>query len=142
VSITRAFLIGLLLVPAGHFAFAQDEAPEGEDSEERICLNVRAIRSFDALTDEYVFVQEGNSKYYLFTMRNRCHNLSDAMGIAIKDSMNRVCSNGFGEIVYRDRMGGGRRLESCRIDTIERVESKDDAKAIVAARTEAKSNDE
>jgi hypothetical protein len=64
------------------------------------------------------------------------------MGIAIKDSTNRVCSDGFGEIAYRDRMGGGRRLESCRIDTIERVESKDDAKAIVAARKEAKSNDD
>jgi len=139
---TRALLIGLLLPLTGCVALAPGEDAESEETEDRICLNVRAIRSFDALTDEYVYVQEGNSKYYLFTMRNRCHNLSDAMGIAIKDSMNRVCSDGFGEIVYRDRMGGGRRLESCRIDTIERVESKDDAKAIVEARTEAKSNDE
>ncbi len=74
-------------------------------------------------------------------MRNQCHNLRESMGIAIKDATSRVCSDGFGEIVYRDRMGG-RRLESCRIEAIERVEDKDEAKAIVAAIKEARDDDE
>ena len=52
----------------------------------------------------------------------------------------RVCSDGFGEIIYRDRMGG-RRMESCRIGTIERVESRDDAEAIVEAREAAEDNE-
>lgn len=138
-SIKRAFLIGLLLALVGQLAFAQDESKEAEEtekSEERVCINIRTIRTFDALTDEYVYVKEGSSKHFLLTMRGRCHNLRNAQGIAIKDATSRVCSDGFGEIVYRDRMGG-RRLESCRIDTIQQVESKDDAKAIVEARRSA-----
>lgn len=136
-SIKRAILVGLILAFIGQFAFAQeDEATGADDSNERVCVNVRAIRTFDALTDEYVYVRQGSNKHFLFTMRNRCHNLRNAQGIAIKDTTSRVCSDGFGEIVYRDRMGG-RRLESCRIGNIEIVESKDDAKAIVAALKEA-----
>ena len=128
-NIKQALAMGLLLSSVGQIASAQDDAVEGKDSNERICLNVRAIRTFDAITDKYLYVKEGSSKHYLFTMRNACHNLRDAMGIAIKDTTSRVCSDGSGEVVYRDRMGG-RRLESCRIESIERVESKDDAKAI------------
>lgn len=125
---------------SAQMAFAQDENVEAEESQEQICVNVRSIRTFDAFTDKFVYVKEGGNKHYLFTMRNLCHNLRDAMGIAIKDATNRVCSDGFGEIVYRDRMGG-RRLDSCRIEAIERVESKDEAEAIANARIEKK-NDE
>lgn len=130
----RANLFALAALAVCPIAFAQEAAPQTEAAEERICVNTRAIRTFDALTDMYVYVREGSNKHYLFTMRNRCHNLRDALGIAIKDTTSRICADGFGEIVYRDRMGG-KRLESCVIGTIERVDSKDDAKAIVAART-------
>lgn len=140
-NMTRAFLIGWLLALAGCVPLTQVEDTEAKDTKERVCLNVRAIRSFDAITDKYVYVNESSSKHYLLTMRNMCHNLRDAMGIAIKDTTSRVCSDGFGEIVYHDRMGG-RRLETCRIEEIERVESKDDAKAIVEARTAEKTGDE
>jgi hypothetical protein len=68
-------------------------------------------------------------------MRNRCINLRNAMVIALKDTTSRICSDGFGEIVYRDRMSS-RRMQSCRIGKIEVVDSKDDARAIVAARTD------
>lgn len=139
-SIKRAFLIGLLLALVGQLAFAQDESKEAEEtekSEERVCINIRTIRTFDALTDEYVYVKEGSSKHFLLTMRGRCHSLRNAQGIAIKDATSRVCSDGFGEIVYRDRMGSVRRIETCLIDTIERVESKEDAREIVEAREAA-----
>ncbi len=140
-KIKQALAMGILLSSVGPIALAQDDAVEDKDSNERICLNVRAIRTFDAITDKYMYVKEGSSKHYLFTMRNVCHNLRDAMGIAIKDTTSRVCSDGFGEVVYRDRMSG-RRLESCRIEAIERVEDKDDAKAIVEARVAARKNAE
>ena len=58
------------------------------------------------------------------------------MGIAIKGTTSRVCANGFGEIVYRDM---GRRLESCRIDNIERVESKDAAEELIKQREKEES---
>ena len=111
-------------------ACGQEEADEasGEPATERVCINIRAIRTFDAFTDQHVYVRAG-SDHYLMTMRNRCHDLRDAMGIAIKDATSRVCSDGFGEIIYRNRMGG-QRFESCRIQTIEKVESKDEARAI------------
>lgn len=132
-SMNRAIFLGLFLALISQFATAQDKTVEAEDSNERICVNTRLVRSFDAITDRYVYVKESGDKHYLFTMHTRCLNLRDAMGIAFKESVgSRVCGDGFGEIVYRDRMGG-RRLESCRIDSIERVESKEDAEAIVAA---------
>jgi hypothetical protein len=73
-------------------------------------------------------------------MQRNCRNLRDATGIAIKDATSRVCAEGFGEIIYRDRMGG-RRLESCGIENIESVESKEDARAIAAARADASKDD-
>ncbi len=68
-------------------------------------------------------------------MQRRCFGLRGAYGIAVKDTMSRVCSKGLGEIVYR---GWGQRLESCRIDTIEAVASKDDARGLVEDRKVAK----
>ena len=134
-------MLGFLLALVGQLATANEEATETDEAKERICVNTRIVRSFDALTDQYVYVKEGSDKHYLFTMRTRCLNLSDAIGITFKESVgSRICADGFGEIVYRDRLGG-RRLASCPVGNIERVESKDDAKAIVAALT-AKQDDE
>jgi len=140
-SLKRAFMLGFLLAFIGQVATAQDDSAEPDEAKEQICVNTRIVRSFDALTDQYVYVKEGSDKHYLFTMRTRCLNLRDAMGIAFKESVgSRICADGFGEIVYRNRFGG-RRLESCPIGTIDRVESKEDAAAIVAALT-AKQDDE
>ena len=130
--------IGVMTITPG--ALAQDDSEEENPATERVCVNTRAVRSFDALTDQHVYVQEGSNRHLLFTMRNRCPNLRNALGIAIKDTTSRVCSNGFGEIVYRDRMSG-RSMQTCRIDTIEVVESREDAKAIVEARREAAKNE-
>ena len=136
----NASLLTLALLIMCPFALAQDDVEEADDVEKDVCVNVRAIRTFDAITDDYVYVKEGSDEHYLFTMQNRCFNLRGAMGIGIKDMTSRVCSDGFGEIVYRDRMGG-RRMETCRIGKIERVASKDDAEAIVEA-LEAAEDDE
>lgn len=128
------FLLALLpYVPAS----SQEDAPDSAaGSGERVCVNARAVRNFDAFTDQHVYVQEGSSRHLLFTMRSRCINLRNAMGIALKDTTSRICSDGFGEIVYRDRMSS-QRLQSCRIGKIEVVESKEDARAIVDALTNA-----
>ncbi len=135
-NLMKTSLLTLMILIASPFALAQEDGDESEDSEGRVCVNVRAIRTFDAFTDEHVYVKEGSSKHFLFTMRNRCHNLRNAQGIAIKDVTSRVCSNSFGEIVYRDRMST-MGLQSCRISTIVEVESKDDAKAIVGEKKES-----
>jgi hypothetical protein len=136
-----SLLIAVCLL-ASPFVSAQDSGDKQgiDESSERVCVNVRSIRSFDAISDKYVYVREGSSKHYLFTMWNNCLSLRNANGIAIKDVTNRVCADGFGEIVYRDRMSS-QRLATCRIENIERVESKDDAKAIVKARKDAKDDE-
>ena len=109
---------------------AQDEAEEDADEEQPVCINTNMVRSFDAFNDNYVYVRQGASQHFLLTMRNRCNGLRYAQGIAFKDTTSRICSDRFGEIVYRDR-SMARGLQSCRIGKIERVESRDEAKALV-----------
>ena len=132
----------LALSTTGAFADEAEDEAEEEEAVERICVNRRSINSFDAIDDQHVYIKATGNKHYLFTMQSRCFGLRDAYGIAVKDTMSRVCSKGFGEIVYRDR---GQRLQSCRIDTIETVAGKDDARGLVedrkAERQEEKADD-
>lgn len=110
-----------------------DESPGAAD---RVCVNVRNINSFDAIDDRYLYVRAlGQQKQFLFTMAGGCFGLRSAHTIAVKDILNRVCSNSFGEVVYRE---AGRELASCRINTIEAVATKDDAVDLVANRKAAK----
>ena len=134
-------LLVLILALTATSAFAdeaEDEAEneaEEEETIERVCVNKRSINSFDAIDDQHVYIKATGNNHYLFTMQRRCFGLRSAYGIAVKDTMSRVCSKGFGEIVYR---GTGQRLESCRIDTIEAVAGKDDARGLVEDRKAAK----
>jgi hypothetical protein len=132
-------LLILTLTMGSTSAFADDADEEAAEEEvaERVCVNKRSINSFDAIDDQHVYIKASSNKHFLFTMQRRCSGLRHANGIGIKDTMSQVCSNGFGEIVYRD-MG---RMQSCRIDTIEPVASKDDAKGLVKDRKETKSDD-
>lgn len=130
----RFLMLILVMGFTGVFAEEAEEANEAveeDESSERVCVNRRSISSFDAIDDEHVYIKATGNKHFLFTMQRRCFGLRSAQGIGIKDTMNSVCSRSFGEIVYRDM---GRRLESCRINTIERVASKDDAKGLVEDR--------
>lgn len=127
----------LILAMSISSAFAEEAEDDANDEESsaRMCVNKRQINSFDAIDDQHVYIKATGNKHFLFTMQRRCIGLRGAQGIGIKDTMSSVCSGGFGEIVYRDM---GRRLESCRIDTIERVASKDDAKGLVEDREQLK----
>jgi hypothetical protein len=120
-------------------ATSPDQAADTEDQAleagDRVCVSVRSINSFDAIDDSHVYIKANVNDHYLFTMFGSCFGLRNAHGIAVKDTFSRVCSNSFGEIVYRDM---GRRLESCRIDNVERVASKEDAEGLVKDRKEAK----
>ena len=133
--ITRLLLLGTWILTAT-CALADEhedtDAASAEESsaEERVCFNRRQVSSFDGLSDRHVYIREGARNYYLLTTRNRCSGLRHANGIGIKDTMSRICDGGFGEIMFRD-MG---RVQRCRIQTVERVENKDAAKALVAER--------
>ncbi len=131
------FVLILTIGVTNAFAKDTDEKAAEEEAVERVCVNKRSINSFDAIDDEHVYIKASSNKHFLFTMQRRCSGLRHANGIGIKDTMSQVCSKSFGEIVYRD-MG---RMQSCRIDTIEPVASKDDAKGLVKDRKEVKSDD-
>ncbi len=130
----QPLILVLALSATGAFADEAEDEAEEEEVIERVCVNKRNINSFDAIDDEHVYIKATGNNHYLFTMQRRCFGLRSAQGIGIKDTMSRVCSDGFGEIVYRD-MG---RVQSCRIDTIESVASKEDAKGLVEDRKRAR----
>ncbi len=126
----------LVLALSGCAASSGDVADESLGAPERGCVNVRNITSFDAIDDQHIYIKaRGQQKHFLFTMYGGCFGLRSAHTIAVKDTLSSVCSNSFGEVVYRDM---GRGLESCRIRTIVAVSSTDDAKGLVEDRKAAK----
>jgi hypothetical protein len=132
----RLTIFGLTLLAAVSPCNAENEKDEEpEATNEKVCVNSRTISSFDGLSDEYLFIEEGRKTYFLMTMRQRCSGLRDAAGIAVKNSTSRICSDEFGEITFRDR---GMGMRTCRIGKIEAVESKDEAKALIEKKKEGK----
>ncbi len=99
---------------------------------ETICVNVRNISSFDTIDDQHLYVKAlGQPKHLLFTLDGTCFGLRSAQTIAVQDRFTRVCSDSFGEVIYRD---AGRGLESCRIRNIEVAASKDAVEQLVEYR--------
>ncbi len=131
--LASAAVLGLFAAPA----LADEHG--AENAEEKICIQSNRIRNFDGLDDQHVFVEQRTKEYFLLTMRYRCTGLRNAQAIGLKDVTSRICSGGFGEIVYRERGIGPNR---CRIETIERVENKDEARAIIAEREQYKKDQE
>lgn len=130
-------LLILFLCLSATSTFAEEAVEESveEEAVERVCVNKRNINSFDSIDDQHLYIKATGNRHYLFTMWARCYGLRNAHGIGIKDTMSRVCSGGFGEVVYRDM---SRRFQTCKIDTIEAVSSKEDAKGLVEDRKRAK----
>ena len=131
----QSAILLLLLAQSVTGAFAdeaEDEAEE-EDASKHVCVNTRRINSYYVIDDQHLYIDATGDNHFLFTLRRRCRGLGRAHSIGVKETMSRVCSNGFGEIVFRDME---RSLESCRIDTIEEVANKEDAKGLVEDRKE------
>jgi len=140
-SRTRAVIGAFVLVFGVGLGMAQEDDPEQvkevdiSDSPpvaEAACFNVRNVRNFTAISDRYVHVEGRRDEHYLLTMWTGCIGLRGALGIAISNDFNRVCSNSSATIAYRE-FG---RLETCRIRTVESVDDKDAAEEIVELRTD------
>ena len=98
-------------------------------------MEKRMVVTLSSLATLAILAVDGQRKHLLFTMHGRCFGLRSAHTIAVRDTLSSVCSNSFGEVVYRQL---GRGLESCRIRTIEAVSNKDDARGLVEDRKRAK----
>jgi len=130
---TRILYTNLLILSlfiSGCAATDSDKQPTSKDD----CFNIRQITSWDAIDRDHVYLKEGVSSHYLVTLLTSCPELRYANAIALSNQMGRVCPNDLGRITFRD---AGMR-SSCRIDNIEKVESKDVAVSMAAARTKAK----
>lgn len=128
----QAMLFVPILALSGCATSADKVADKIMANAETVCVSVRNINSFDAVDDQHLYVKAlGQHKHWLFTLDGTCFGLRSAQTIAVKDKFTRVCSDSFGEVIYRDP---GRGLESCRIRDIAAVASKDDAKQLVADR--------
>ena len=97
---------------------------------EQACFNARTATNFSALSRRHVYVQGRRNEHYLLTMFNVCFGLRNASGIAIENTLSRVCSNTGATIYYRD-FG---RLEACRVSEVESVASRQAAQEIVELR--------
>lgn len=114
--------------------FAEEDAAVSNEEPEVICFNADRIRNFDGLSDKFLYIEVKTTERYLMTMQHQCFGLKSAQIFAFKDTLRRICSNdNFTDIVVNDTG-----QTTCRIDTFERVESKEVAKAIVAEREQAK----
>lgn len=129
-------LISLAVVLlASQTAFAEDETDPAVDAEpERACFNTDRVRNFDGLSDNFLYIEIKSTEMYLLSLRNPCFGLRSARVIAFKDTLRRICSDdSFVDIVIRDVS----RPMSCRVENIERVESKAEAQAVAADREAA-----
>ena len=129
-TFTSLLAVSTLILGAAAAADEHEEAP-ADESEEKVCIQSNLIRNFDGLSDDYLFVEQRQKEYFLLTMQFRCSGLRFAQGIALKDTTSRICSGGFGEVIFRERGFGPK---TCRIEKIERVENKDEARAIIKER--------
>ena len=120
-------ILGMSLFASGCATSTGDE----DSRASRVCVSVRTINSFNGLSDREIFVTAGVNDHYLFAVTGICNGLEYAKAIAVKDQTGRICGDGFGSIIFRD-VGRGR--QSCRVRTIERVSSGDEAKEWVTAR--------
>lgn len=100
----------------------------GQDSE---CVSLRNINGYSVIDDRHVVLNSGASRHYLITTRTRCSGLSFGAQIATSFGDNaRICPPVAEYIIPSD---GWR----CAIDTIEEVESQEQAEALVAERAGA-----
>ena len=132
----------------GAYVLAQEDAEDARDDTETDatpvdaasipptvedgCFYVREVRSFDALNNEFVFIEGRSDEMFLLTMFPNCIGLRDSFEIAIQSRMSRVCSNSSADIRYR---GVDRRLERCQIVKVEKVDDKAAAEALAEARS-------
>lgn len=106
--------------------------PNAPPSAEPACFSNRRVRNFSGLHNEYLYLEEAGGSHYLLTMFRSCLGLRNAQTIAIESVQDRICSNSQAEVTFR---GVGGRRESCLIRTVEEVEDRDAARALVEIRT-------
>ena len=101
--------------------------------EDRTCIRVSAVDSFDALDDQHVVVEAIGDDHYLLTLQPPCNGLSFASGITFAETLDRVCGDGTSWLTFTDPGVGPKR---CRILDIEPVADASAARELIERRGE------
>jgi len=105
---------------------------------DRECFNIQTINNWSVLDNKHLYIKaSGADNHFLLTMFASCHGIRSAQVLAFSNHTNRICSNDFGSVTYRD----AGMPQRCRINNIERVSSRDEAKQLVEAKKSAKDDD-
>ncbi len=123
-------LFGSAIAQDDEEGVVEEEISTATPPPEPACFNVRDINNFDAFEDNFVYVEGRRNQHFLLTMQRSCFGLRQARGIAISNQINRVCSNSFAEITYRDF----NTVMRCRIREVEAVVDKEAARALAERR--------
>ncbi|MEQ8435161.1 MAG: DUF6491 family protein [Oceanicaulis sp.] len=115
---------------AGAGAFAQEsESPTGNEARSE-CVSLRGVNGYQVIDDQHLVLTGGASRYYLVTTTSRCSGLrfGAQIGTSFGDNA-RLCPPIVEYVIPDD---GWR----CAIDTVEEVESLEEAEQRAAARSE------
>ena len=124
--VVMTFLAGLA---AAHSSSGQ-ESDEADASAKDDCVQIRSVDGWSSIDDWHIVVRASRDEQYLLTMRTACRGIRSANSIALSNRMGRLCPDDYGRVTFR--YAGMR--ESCRIENVEQVADKDEAKALVEAR--------
>lgn len=90
------------------------------------CVRTRAVRAYDALDDQHIWVEENANRQFLLTLYSRCPDISLAQAIAFTNLMT-ICPSNPGSVSFRESSRGLR----CDIRSVERIGSRGEAESIV-----------
>lgn len=107
-------------------AGVQDAAGDDEPG----CVQVRGVNGYSVIDDRHLLLRGGASRYYLVTTRSRCSGLraGASVGLSFAETA-RLCPPVTEYVIPDD---GWR----CAIDDVVEVESEEDARARITARSE------
>ncbi len=121
---------GAAVLFAGAGAFAQEPAGEASEAGSQ-CVNLRGVNGYQVIDDQHLVLTGGASRYYLVTTTSRCSGLrfGAQIGTSFGDNA-RLCPPIVEYVIPDD---GWR----CAIDTVEEVESLEEAEQRAAAASES-----
>lgn len=106
---------------------------DGLTTRDLVCIQASRLRDFAALTNRHIYARESSDKHYLLTMREHCVDLTRALTIATAEDTGRICSRGFDKVYYRSGLSGP--MQSCHLELIDAVSSKQHAATIIHVRS-------
>ena len=114
-------------------ATADDAKPVAK--QDRVCINSRQINVISPLEARYALARLSAGRLYLLTLDKSCSTLTPAFtrNLVLVQPAARVCDDGTSLVSFEETGVG---MTRCRIEKIDRVESKEAARDLIDSREE------